>query len=160
MEVSVRLNLFDVPGVLDNDPNRIAHFMKNIIAALTVIGAGTVVLLAAEPPKIDLSKLPPPSDKKGLTYVKDMKPVFEKACFGCHGEEKQKAKLRLDSLEATLKGSEEGKIVEAGKSEKSRLVIAVSRLNPDAAMPPDGKGDPFSKEQVGLIRAWIDQGAK
>ena len=47
-----------------------------------------------------------------------------------------------------------------GKSEKSPLVLAVARLVEDEAMPPDGKGDPLSKDQVGLLRAWIDQGAK
>jgi mono/diheme cytochrome c family protein len=108
----------------------------------------------------DLSKLPPASSKTGLTYAADIKPIFEKSCVKCHGSEKQKGKLRLDSLEAVMKGGENGAILTKGDSKKSTVVVAVARLEDDGAMPPEGKGDPLSKEQVGLIRAWIDQGAK
>jgi len=115
--------------------------------------------LAAYAADVDISKLPPASSKKGVTYDKDIKPIFEKTCFKCHGAEKQKGKLRVDSLAATLKGGDD-KVVEPGNSAKSLLVHAVARLNEDDAMPPADKGDPLNKEQVGLIRAWIDQGAK
>ncbi len=112
---------------------------------------------------VDLSKLPPASDKKDLTYAKDIKPIFEKQCFSCHGPEKQKGKLRLDSLEAALKGGDEGEGIIKGKSAESQLVQAIARLDEDLAMPPekkDGTIDAVSKENIGLIRAWIDQGAK
>jgi hypothetical protein len=109
---------------------------------------------------VDVTKLPPPSTKKDLTYSHDIKPLFEKSCFKCHGTEKQKGKLRLDSLEAIKKGGENGEVIIVGKSEKSSLVHAIAALDPDMTMPPEGKGDPLTKEQVGLIRAWIDQGAK
>ena len=85
---------------------------------------------------------------------------IEKSCFKCHGAEKQKGKLRLDSLEAALKGGEDGKILTAGKSADSPIVQSVARLDDDSAMPPADKGKPLTKEEVGLIRAWIDQGAK
>jgi mono/diheme cytochrome c family protein len=127
---------------------------------ITAIGAAAALTLFAADKKVDVSKLPPPADKKGVTFAKDIKPLFEKSCFKCHGPEKAKGDLRVDTLEATLKGSEHGKIVETGKSEKSRLVHSVARLDPDEAMPPEGKGDPWTKEQVALLRAWIDQGAK
>src|SRR2546430_16228014 len=67
-------------------------------------------------PEVDISKLPAPSDKQGVTYAKDIKPIFEKSCIKCHGSEKQKGKLRLDSLEATLR-SEERRV---GKECRSR----------------------------------------
>lgn len=107
------------------------------------------------------TKLPPASEKKGVTYEKDIKPIFEKSCLECHGPEKQKGRVRLDSLEAALK-SGKGKAVVPGKSAESLLVISVARVaeDPDHNMPPEGKGEPLTKEQVGLIRAWIDQGAK
>jgi hypothetical protein len=127
---------------------------------LATVGAVAALSLLAAEKKVDVSKLPPPAEKKGLTYAQDIKPMFEKFCFKCHGPEKAKGDLRLDSLEATLKGSEHGKIIEVGKSEKSRIVHSVARLDPDEAMPPEGKGDPWTKEQVGVLRAWIDQGAK
>lgn len=125
-----------------------------------VAAALGVAAFAATAADIDASKLPPPSDKKGVTFDKDIKPLFERSCFKCHGAEKQKGKLRLDSLEATLKGGENGANIEKGSSAKSGLVASVARLIEDEAMPPEGKGQPFSKEEVGLLRAWIDQGAK
>lgn len=121
------------------------------------LALATVAASAAE---IDASKLPPASTQTGVTYEKDIRPIFEKSCFKCHGPEKQKGKLRVDSLEATLKGGENGKMLEPGKSAKSPVVASISRLVEDEAMPPEGKGDPLTKAQVGLIRAWIDQGAK
>ena len=78
--------------------------------------------------KVDLSKLPAPAAKTGVTYAADVKPIFEKSCFKCHGPEKQKAKLRLDSLEAALKGGQDGKVVEPGKSAESILIANVAHL--------------------------------
>src|SRR5688572_11276639 len=87
---------------------------------------------------VDITKLPPVAAKKDVTYAKEIKPLFEKACFNCHGEEKQKAKLRLDSIEAVKKGSENGEVVVVGKSEKSSLVHSISGLVEDMMMPPEG----------------------
>src|SRR6516165_5871437 len=90
-----------------------------------VLGAAFAVSLltlqAAEKKKasVDTSKIPPPSDKQGVTYAADIKPIFEKSCTKCHGAEKQKGKLLLDSLEAALKGGEDGKVIEPGKSADS-----------------------------------------
>src|SRR5216684_2613896 len=114
--------------------------------------------------KVDTSKLPPPAEAKGVTYAKDIKPIFDKSCTKCHGSEKQKAKLRLDNLEAALKGSENGKVVQPGDSAGSILVHNVAHIGDedDFMPPPDNKDKipPLTPEQIGLIRAWIDQGAK
>ena len=129
---------------------------KSLVFSLSVLVAAAAVQAA----DVDVSKLPPASTKTGLTYAKDIKPIFEKTCFKCHGSEKQKGKLRLDSLGAALKGGEDGPDIVASNSAKSKLVHAVARLNEDEAMPPADKGKPLSKDEVGLVRAWIDQGAK
>jgi mono/diheme cytochrome c family protein len=110
---------------------------------------------------VDVTKLPPASSKTGITFSTDIKPIFEKSCFKCHGPEKQKGKLRVDSLEAVLKGGENGPSVVAKDLAKSPLIASVAQIgDKDDFMPPEGKGDPLTKEQVGLIRAWIEQGAK
>jgi len=140
--------------------------MKSLLLSLAIasaVGLSLFTSLAADKgaKKVDTSKLPPASSKQGVTYAGDIKPILQKSCFKCHGAEKQKGKLRLDSLEAALKGGENGKILTPGKSADSLMVIAVARIgDEDDAMPPADKGDPLTKEQVGLIRAWIDQGAK
>lgn len=129
--------------------------MKSILLLASVIGALNVV--AAD---VDVSKIPPASSRKDVTFAKDILPIFEKSCVKCHGAEKQKGKLRLDSLEASLAESSSGATIIKGDSAKSTLVHSIAQLDPDAAMPPEGKGEPLTKEQIGLIRAWIDQGAK
>jgi mono/diheme cytochrome c family protein len=132
-----------------------AETIMRIKAILAMLIAG--MTLQAD---VDVSKLPPPATQKDVTFAKDIKPIFEKACFNCHGEEKQKAKLRVDSIEAIKKGSENGEVIVVGKSDKSSLVHSVAGLVEDMMMPPEGKADPLTKEQIALLRAWIDQGAK
>jgi uncharacterized membrane protein len=99
-----------------------------------------------------------------VTYASDIKAILDKSCVKCHGAEKPKAKLRLDTLAGVLKGSENGKILEPGKSAESQMVLSVAWLgDEDYWMPPkDNKAKipQLTKEEVGLIRAWIDQGAK
>jgi hypothetical protein len=104
--------------------------MKTIVSIL-ILGIGSAV--SAVP---DLSKLPPASDKKGLTYAKDIRPILEASCFKCHGDNRPKAGLRLNSLEAVLKGGEDGKVVIPEKSQESLLVIAASQIDDETAMPP------------------------
>lgn len=142
------------------------HLHTALIATMAMIGTTALA--------IDVSKLPPASTRKDLTYEKDIKPILEASCAKCHGEKKPKGGLRVDNLEALLKGGEEGKVVEAGNAVKSSLLIAVSQLDPDLSMPPKPKKrpagapeapggpppKPLTPEQVGLVRAWIDQGAK
>lgn len=186
-----------------------------LVAALAV---SAWPALAADKPDletIDLTKLPPAAEATGLSFSKDIQPLLKESCVRCHGSERPKAGLRLDSLEGVLKGTEDGKVVVPGDSKKSWLVIAAARIDDDTAMPPKhrpggpggpggfgggpgaggqggpppgngagpensagpgapppggpgGRGGrgfgpppkPFTAEQVGLLRAWIDQGAK
>jgi hypothetical protein len=131
-------------------------------SAIALAGALGISLLA-NAVDVDVSKLPPSSDKKDLTFEKDIKPLFDKSCVECHGAVKPKGKLRLDTLEGTLKGGVDGKVLEPGKSEKSFLVANIAFLcDEDDFMPPpkEKKYPKLTPEQVGLVRAWIDQGAK
>ena len=131
---------------------------RNMLKTFLIAAAAS--LASAAVADVDISKLPPASARKDVTFAKDIKPLFEKACLKCHGEEKQKVKLRLDTLEGVKKGSENGEVITLGKSEKSALVHTISGLVEDMMMPPEGKADPLTKEEIGLVRAWIDQGAK
>lgn len=138
---------------------------NNMTRTIACIGIGVFALTASASAKdVDVSKLPPASSQKGLTYAKDIKAVFDKSCVKCHGAEKPKAKLRLDNLEGALKGGADGKVIEPGDSAKSMLVHSIARIgDEDYWMPPkDNKANipPLTAEQIGLIRAWIDQGAK
>lgn len=136
-----------------------------LIAGLGLAFAASLLTAsAADKKSVDVTKIPPAAEKKGVTYEADIKPIFQKSCIKCHGSEKQKGKLRLDSLAAILKGGEDGKVIETGDSAKSMLVQNVAHVgDEDMFMPPPDNKDkipPLTKEQIGLIRAWIDQGAK
>lgn len=115
---------------------------------LFTLVVSTCSALAAGKPdlsKIDVSKLPPVADQTGVTYAKDIRPMLEASCVHCHGEERPKGRLRLDSLEGALKGGKDGPVVVPGDSTKSLLVIAASRIDDDTAMPPKhrpGRGRP------------------
>jgi hypothetical protein len=109
--------------------------------------------------------LPPAADKQGVTFAADIKPLFDNSCTKCHSGDKPKGRLKLDTLEGVLKGGKEGKVLIAGNSAKSELVLRVAHLSKDDDdwMPPlhnRAHIGPLTPEQIGLIRAWIDQGAK
>jgi mono/diheme cytochrome c family protein len=111
----------------------------------------------------DASKLPPAAKTAGVTYDKHIKPIFEKSCVKCHSGEKPKGKYSMENLAAILKAGKEGQSIVAGNSAKSALVHMSADLVKDMEMPPTDKRDKYpalTKEQVGLVRAWIDQGAK
>jgi mono/diheme cytochrome c family protein len=107
----------------------------------------------------DKAKLPPAATKP-VDYARDIQPLLKKSCYKCHGPEKQKGKFRIDERDAALKGGEDGVSIVPGKSADSLAIHMVARLIKDEEMPPEDKGDPLTKEQIGLLRAWIDQGAK
>ena len=108
----------------------------------------------------DLASKLPPAASRHVDFAKDIKPILEKSCLECHGPEKAKGKLLLDTRDHALKGGDNGIDVIPGDSAKSPLIHFVARVVEDSEMPPPGKGGPLTKEQVGLLRAWIDLGAK
>ena len=96
--------------------------------------------------------------EKKVDFTKDIKPIFRETCIKCHGEEKQKGKLRLDSKEAAFKGGEDGKVIEPGKADKSDLYRRITLAATHEDFMPS-KADPLTKVQTELIRDWINQGA-
>ncbi|HEV2318832.1 MAG TPA: c-type cytochrome domain-containing protein [Verrucomicrobiae bacterium] len=109
--------------------------------------------------------LPPDSTKTGVTFDADIKPIFQASCVKCHDSKsakKPKAGLTLDTREGVMKGSRDGAVVTAGDSAHSDLVMAVAHKgdDPDTFMPKGKNAKMLTPDQIGLIRAWIDQGAK
>jgi hypothetical protein len=123
-------------------------------SAATLLGCCGLVVGAA-----------PEAAQKDVTFAQQIKPILEKSCLECHGAKQAKAKLRLDTLEGALKGGEDGKVVLPGDSAQSALIRSVTGSG-KKAMPPKPKAGkpyqpiPLTQEQIGLLRAWIDQGAK
>ena len=88
-------------------------------------------------------------------FEKKVRPVMADHCFQCHGPDKQKSGLRLDSRAAVLKGNDAGPVVTPGEPEKSRLVQAI-RYDDEIKMPPKAKLPP---EAIAALTEWIRQGA-
>lgn len=105
---------------------------------------------------LDLSKLPPAATAK-IDFVKDVQPILAENCLSCHGPKKQEAELRWDAKEIALRGGEHGAVIIPGKSADSKMIQLVAGLDPENVMPK--KGDRLTAEQIGVLRAWIDQGA-
>src|SRR5579864_330669 len=126
-------------------------------ALVALACASLLGIVAAEEPAADSAKLPPPA-KVEVDFARDVKPLFAKHCLKCHGPDKQTAGLRLDLHGDAVRGGDSGPAFEAGKSADSLLVKYVAALDPELVMPPEG--DKLTRDEVALLRAWIDQGAK
>jgi cytochrome c553 len=85
-----------------------------------------------------------------------VRPVLVERCYGCHGAEKQKGGLRLDSRDAVRTGGDSGPALVPGRPEESRLVRAVRHTDKSLKMPPDKK---LSAEQVADLERWVAIGA-
>jgi hypothetical protein len=87
-------------------------------------------------------------------FEQNVRPLLAQSCYSCHGEKKQKGGLRLDSIEAILKGGESGPAVVPGKPNDSLLVSAINYEGPE--MPPSGK---LAPEKVAVLTRWVSAGA-
>jgi ankyrin repeat protein len=109
-----------------------------------VIGAGSLFagLLAAQTPgKID--------------FRRDIQPLFQEHCIGCHGPSQQMGGMRLDrrSSAMAIRG---GTTIGPGNAAGSRLYLKLIGTKYGTQMPPTG---PLTAEQINLVKTWIDQGA-
>jgi mono/diheme cytochrome c family protein len=85
--------------------------------------------------------------------------ILRQRCASCHGEEKHKGKLRLDTAAAIAEASKRMQLVVAGKPDESVLLQRISLPADDVdVMPPEG--DPLPSVQVALFRRWIETGAR
>src|SRR5438067_757406 len=73
---------------------------------------------------------------ESVDYMRDVKPLLARHCYACHGAEKQRSGLRLDTAKAAIQGGNSGAVVVKGKSGDSRLIHAVLGTNDVTLMPP------------------------
>src|SRR3954453_7111125 len=119
---------------------------------MLLLAASSRLHAAAQP------SLPSPVTRV-VEYEKDIQPIFAHSCYSCHGEQKQKNGYRLDLKGVALTGGDHhAPNIIPGKSAESPLIQFVAGLDKEIVMP--AKGDRLTTEQISLLRAWIDQGAK
>ncbi|MDB6154628.1 MAG: hypothetical protein JWL90_3081 [Chthoniobacteraceae bacterium] len=88
-------------------------------------------------------------------FEKQVRPVLAERCYKCHGAEKQKAELRLDSRAALLKGGDNGPVAVPGKPDESSLIKSI-RHQGDSKMPE--KSDKLPEEQIAALAEWVKMG--
>jgi mono/diheme cytochrome c family protein len=93
-----------------------------------------------------------------VDLARDVRPIFEKHCYACHGPAKQRSGLRLDVKAAAFKGGDAyGPAIVPGKAADSSLIQFVTGANKDVLMPP--KGERLSAAEMATLTAWINEGA-
>ena len=100
------------------------------------------------------------SEACAVDYEQDIKPLLASKCTACHGPLDQEAGLRLDAGKLIHQGGEQGAAVVPGDSLASLLLERVATADVDERMPPEGEGEPLNNEQLALLKAWINDGAK
>ncbi|MGE0128079.1 MAG: PSD1 and planctomycete cytochrome C domain-containing protein [Blastocatellales bacterium] len=88
-----------------------------------------------------------------VDFVRDIQPIFQASCYGCHGPNRQMAGLRLDSKKIAL-----SKVIVVGNAANSELYRRVAGIGDQARMPM--KSEALKPDQIALIKTWIDQGAE
>jgi len=91
-------------------------------------------------------------------FATTVRPILQDHCVECHGPDKTKAGLRLDSPEGIMAGGHDGPVVVAGHPEQSSLVRLISLPHDHEDIMPS-KGEPLSESQIAVISDWIAAGA-
>ena len=133
----------------------IPHMICKTLKAVAVILTVAALSAAAKLSDTQKQNLPPASPER-VDFARDIKPILDASCTKCHGRGKHKGDFKIDDREAFLKGGETGAAAVPGHSSDSYLIELVTSKDPDTVMPK--KGSKLTARQVGLLRAWIDQG--
>ena len=88
-------------------------------------------------------------------FTNDIRPIMERRCWNCHGEEQQRSGLDLRTREGALRGGVRGPAIVPGRAEESRLYRQVAGLE-EPSMPMEG---PLTPAEVAAVRNWINSGA-
>src|SRR3954452_21083618 len=97
---------------------------------------------------------PTPTMMQAEFFEKHIRPVLVSECQKCHGADKQKGGLRLDSRAALLKGGDSGPAAVAGSPEKSLLITALNHAE-SLRMPPKEK---LTDDEIVAFRNWVKMG--
>ncbi len=97
------------------------------------------------------------ADAKNPTYDADVLPVLKQHCTSCHGVDKQRGGLKLDTYAVLKQGGSSGEVITPGNPDKSRLYTMTAHKE-EPVMPPSKQKIPDA--QIELLRVWIEQGGK
>lgn len=130
-------------GQVSLGPNHLTEHMPTSLRSLLHVEPGHATLATADP---------------NTFYGARIQPIFGARCITCHGEDKQKGNLRLDSYRSLMRGGKDGPVIQAGNAPSSDLFRRVNLPASHDDFMPKGK-NPLTAEQVKLIELWIGAGA-
>jgi tricorn protease-like protein len=124
-----------------------------VLVATTCAALCTAGVASGEkPPANEKSQTPAP-----VSYFKDIRPILQRSCQGCHQPATKSGELLLTSYEAFMAGGAKGKMVDPGQPDKSPVIGYLK----GASKPQMPFGaPPLPAEQIDLFRRWILEGAK
>lgn len=125
--------------------------MNRCLCVLCAVIAGALAALAL--------LAPARTHAAPASFINDVAPILKESCFACHDAKKRSGKLDMTSFEKFMQGGSGDSPVAAGKPDES-LILELVTGKGAKRMPPEGKGQPLSKEQVAVIERWIKEGAK
>lgn len=123
----------------------------SLFLAIGLLAAADVQPIAVSVPRRD----------QPVSYANEVSEFLAERCVGCHSSALAENKLNLEDVAGMLKGGKSGPAIVAGKADESLMfLMAAHRKEP--AMPPVDKpqNKPLTPEELGLLKLWIDQGAK
>jgi mono/diheme cytochrome c family protein len=128
--------------------------MRMAVAAATVWGIANLTFVAADEP----AKSDAPEKPAKVSYFRDIRPIFQANCQGCHQPAKAGGALDMTAVKHLLKGGEsESPSIVPGKPGDSYLIEQITPADGEAAMPQGKK--PISESEIALISRWIEEGA-
>ncbi len=145
------------PGEMAAHLSYNAKEMTNRYRARSSVGLSMTRPLAVAPLMLLLSATTCLADPP-VDYAQDVRPILVRNCYACHGAKAKKGGLRVDTVALMLKGGSDGPVLVPGKSSQSLLIQSLRHQGDAAPMPY--KKPPLADDQIRLIAAWIDQGAK
>ena len=120
-------------------------YQHAVLANRSVFAALSMAVALAQQPEID--------------FKRDIEPIFRQHCLGCHGSAQQQSGLSLDSRADALRGGYSGPAIAPGESSSSRLIAMLERPPDEGPSMPLGR-ERLPPDQIALLSAWIDQGAR
>src|SRR5688572_28564668 len=138
------------------------------LTALVLAMTAAVAAAAGEDAPVDASKkssaieIAEVKRDAPVDFAKDILPIFRANCIACHNEKDREGELVLETPEAIRKGGETGPAVVAGKGLESLLLRVSAKLEKPFMPPRTNKvwAYPLTPQELGLLKLWIDQGAK
>src|SRR5215510_3710184 len=99
------------------------------------------------------------SFEEKIDYNTQVKPIFNKKCITCHGGVKAKANFSLLFREDAMRPAKSGKYpIVPGKPGESEMIRRITEKDEEERMPY--KHEPLTKEEIGILKTWIKQGAE